>query len=90
MRLRAQTSDATRSKASSLVRAGCVGISVLLAGGAIAQAPVTTPGEAARVLEAKRKALEETESKAKALQNDVSDLDAERERLNARLVETGV
>ncbi len=46
------------------------------------------PDEAARTLEAKRKALEETESKAKALQGDVADLDAERERLNSRLVET--
>ena len=40
------------------------------------------------MLDAKRKALEDTESKANAIQNDVAGLDVERVRLNARLVET--
>ncbi|MBK9078369.1 MAG: peptidoglycan DD-metalloendopeptidase family protein [Hyphomicrobium sp.] len=50
--------------------------------------PEASPEETERALEDKRRALEETESKAKALQSDVTDLDTERERLNARLVET--
>lgn len=58
---------------------------------ALAQTPLpaaASPEEAARTLDAKRRALEEAETKAKTLQTDVADLDAERERLNARLVET--
>lgn len=50
--------------------------------------PPQTPEETERSLNEKRKALEASESKAKALQTDVADLDAERERLNARLVDT--
>ena len=44
--------------------------------------------EAQRALEQRRNALLEAEAKAKTLQSDVADLDAERERLNARLLET--
>ena len=43
---------------------------------------------AQRELERRRDELTATQSKTKTLQSDVSDLDAERERLNARLVET--
>lgn len=74
--------------ASSVIRAGCFGLFTLVAGHALAQTAAPKPDEAARALEAKRKALQETESKANALLTDVTDLDAERERLNARLVET--
>jgi len=56
---------------------------------ATAQIPApTTAEETERALEGQRKALEAADSKAKALQTDVADLDAERERLNSRLVET--
>lgn len=47
-----------------------------------------TPSEIEKALDFKRKALEETESKADTLKSSVADLDAERERLNERLVET--
>lgn len=47
-----------------------------------------TPSEVEKALDFKRKALEETESKAETLRGSVADLDAERERLNERLVET--
>jgi murein hydrolase activator len=64
-------------------------VSFVLATAALAQtAAPASPEEAARILEAKRKALTDAESKAKAIQGDVADLDAERERLNGRLVET--
>lgn len=64
-------------------------LSLALASPAAAQTPApATPEETERTLEEKRKALEATESKAKSLQTDVADLDAERERLNSRLVET--
>lgn len=54
-----------------------------------AQAPnPVTPEETERALNEKRKALDAAETKAKALRTDVTDLDAERERLNARLVDT--
>ena len=64
-------------------------VSVLLATPLAAQtgAP-TTPEQTERALDEKRKALEASESKAKSLQTDVADLDAERERLNSRLVDT--
>lgn len=44
--------------------------------------------EAQRAIEARRSALEAAESRAKSLQEDVAGLDAEREKLNAQLVET--
>lgn len=44
--------------------------------------------EAARALEAKRLELEAAETKAKSLSEDVAGLDAEREKLNAQLVDT--
>lgn len=65
-------------------------LTLLTAGAVNAQTSesAASPEEAARVLDAKRRALEDAEIKAKTLQTDVADLDAERERLNARLVET--
>ncbi|MEZ5898587.1 MAG: peptidoglycan DD-metalloendopeptidase family protein [Hyphomicrobiaceae bacterium] len=44
--------------------------------------------EAERSLELKRQELDAAESKEKALQDDVAGLDAERERINAQLLET--
>ena len=44
--------------------------------------------DAKRILDQRRNELNATESKTKSLQADVSDMDSERERLNARLVET--
>ena len=90
LRLRLHTSAATRTQAKFLASlSACLALAVLFSGAAYAEvATPASPDEAARVLEAKRRALEETQSKAKTLQGDVADLDAERERLNARLVET--
>ncbi len=60
-----------------------------LSGPVKAQAPApVSPQEAEQTLQAKKRALEEAQTRAKTLQSDVADLDAERERLNARLVET--
>lgn len=62
---------------------------VLFASPLAAQTPApATPEATERALDEKRKELEATESKAKAIKTDVADLDAERERLNSRLVDT--
>ncbi len=67
---------------------GCL-VALVLAVSANAQtSPPATGDEAERALEQRQTELSTAESKAKALQTDVADLDAERERLNARLVET--
>ena len=60
-----------------------------------AQAPETaeslgveSPEDAARALENKRQELEAAKNKAKDLLGDVADIDTEREKLNAQLLET--
>lgn len=55
---------------------------------AIAQTAPPPGDEAQRVLEQKKHELDATRSKAESLQTDLTDLDAERERLNSRLLET--
>lgn len=88
------------SAAGALVLA--TALSLAPAGNALAQtAPLTEPEAAPlapaataaienpqQVLEQKRQQLDAAQSKAQSLQSDVTDLDAERERLNARLMET--
>ncbi|MFN0218813.1 MAG: peptidoglycan DD-metalloendopeptidase family protein [Hyphomicrobium sp.] len=57
----------------------------------MAQSPPTAPNDpdAARsALESQKTELDATHNKAQALQSNVADLDTERERLNARLLET--
>ncbi len=49
---------------------------------------VASPEEGARALEKKRQELEAAKNKAKVLLNDVTDIDTEREKLNAQLLET--
>lgn len=55
---------------------------------ALAQTKLT-PDEAKKKLDADRSRLEQTQRKKTELQSDVDKLAAERERINARLVETG-
>lgn len=73
-------------------RAVCLAVCLVVASGvqgAMAQTAATIdPETAKRELDARQNALTETQKKAQALQTDVTDLDAERERLNGRLVET--
>jgi septal ring factor EnvC (AmiA/AmiB activator) len=91
LRLRPDTSEALRFSASPAGRLAWAGLALLVSVPVLAETqtpPPASPQDAQRALEAKRKTLEETENKAKAIQSDVADLDAERERLNARLVET--
>lgn len=96
MRLHIDRFEAFQQPLTRILRAGTFRLGFALAalaavtptGLAAQTTAAVSPEEAQRALEAKRKALEETESKAKTLQTDVADLDAERERLNARLVET--
>lgn len=52
------------------------------------ESPPAANEEAQRLLEAKQAELNATAGKAETLQSDVSGLDAERERLNAQLLET--
>lgn len=85
MRLRTHTRLDVIKGLQRIAFAGPVLVGVAFANPAFAQ---TSPEEVERTLEEKRKELEATESKAKALKTDVADLDTERERLNARLVET--
>ena len=54
---------------------------------AIAQAPATSQ-EARKSLKSHRNKLENVQKRTTSLESDVSNLKAERERLNARLVET--
>ncbi len=49
---------------------------------------IESPEKAARALEKKRQELEAAKSKAKYLLDDVTDIDTEREKLNAQLLET--
>ena len=91
MVLRLQTNTSRRSRRSfqRIAFAGPVLAGVLFSTSLAAQtAAPATAEETERALEEKRKALDASESKAKSLKTDVADLDAERERLNARLVET--
>lgn len=63
----------------------------MMSAAALAYAQTATPSnpaDARRQLEDRRQKLSETEKKADALQADLTQLDAERERLNTRLVET--
>ena len=62
---------------------------LIVATPAFAQAPAPATGEdAKRALEQSKTGLSTAESKAKALQSDLTEIDAERERLNMRLQET--
>jgi murein hydrolase activator len=71
-------------------RIASAGLACAAAGAAMAQTPdtPTSPAEAERILDERRRQLDATADKADAIQTDVADLDAERERLNSRLVET--
>ncbi len=75
-------------------RFASAGLACTVAGTALAQSPDVSrgapanPAEAERILDERRRQLDATADKADALQTDVADLDAERERLNSRLVET--
>ncbi len=75
-------------------RFASAGLACTVAGTALAQSPdvsrdaPSNPAEAERILDERRRQLDATADKADALQTDVADLDAERERLNSRLVET--
>ena len=53
-----------------------------------AQTAAQSPEEAQRTLELRRSELQAAETRAKAIKSDVAGLDAEREGLNARLMET--
>lgn len=89
LRLRTKTPLNGFSGLQRIAFAGPVMAGVMLATPVLAQTP--SPGtaeETERALDEKRKELQASESKAKSLQTDVADLDAERERLNARLVDT--
>ena len=88
MRLRQLKPDPAFRHGYRLAGLAAVGFALAAASvPASAQAP-ETPQEAQRALDQRRNELNAAESKAKALQSDVADLDVERERLNARLVET--
>jgi len=56
---------------------------------ALAQGTAASPEEARRRLEADKGRLDASERRSKELQADLDKLGAERERINARLVETG-
>lgn len=60
---------------------------------AFAQAPASpapsSASEAQKALEARRNELQATEGRAKSIQKDLSQINEDRERLNARLLETG-
>ena len=64
-----------------------VALALPLAGSALAKNP-TTPEEAKKKLESKRKELESVSKRTKALESDVDALTAERKKLNSKLVET--
>lgn len=66
---------------------GCV-YQPLADGQTRAQDAPASPEQAERTLEQRKRDLSASEGKAEALQSDVTELDAERETLNARLVET--
>ena len=90
LRLRPQMPEPSQPTARRLGWLAWAALLLLLpfqAGAQVVPEPAQTE-EATRALEAKRRALSEAESKARAIQGDVADLDVERERLNARLVET--
>jgi len=84
----------SRSRITATFAGVALAVAVPLAGGVLAQAPKpsdtapTTPEEAKKKLENKRKELETVKKRTKSLQGDVTTLAAERERLNAKLVET--
>ena len=62
---------------------------VLSPGSGIAQQRPATAEEAKRRLEADKSKLEQTQRIKQELQSDVEKISAERERINARMVETG-
>lgn len=62
---------------------------LLIAAPAFTQSPAPATGDdAKRALEQSKTGLSTAESKAKAIQSDLTEIDAERERLNMRLQET--
>lgn len=78
-------SDRTRRRATA---AAVVCLTLVTHDPALAQRGSTAHSDANVQLDARRKALEATEQKARALQADVTALGEEREKLNARLLET--
>ena len=76
------------SVVAAILAAGItLALALAIAHEAIAQAP-TTPEEAKKKLESRRQELESVSKRAETLETDVGTLAAERERLNAKLVET--
>jgi septal ring factor EnvC (AmiA/AmiB activator) len=85
---RARRKKRSGSVVAAITAAGvAVALAMPLAVGALAQTP-TSPEEAKKKLERQRRDLESVAKRAKTLEGDVSTLAAERERLNAKLVET--
>ncbi len=76
-----------RTPAMAAAFAGCALIALLVAVPVSAQQ--MSKDEAKKKLEADRSKLEQTQKMRKDIQSDVEKLAAERERINARLVETG-
>jgi septal ring factor EnvC (AmiA/AmiB activator) len=80
--------DATRKL--KLLVAGCIAATVAFSPiPQVAAQTKLTPEEARKQLEAKRSRLESTQRRSKELQSDLDSIAAERERINARLLETG-
>ena len=78
-----------RSAGRSLAITGAIAFSLAFATPPIADEVLPANPDAARhELEKKRNQLNENAAKEKSIQSDVVELDAERERLNSRLVET--
>lgn len=96
LRLRGFTSLGSRCGDAILGRAHMIAaapLALLLATGALAQEVAREHGplsaeDVQKALDLKRQSLQQTEDKAKTLEGDVAGLDAERERINGRLVET--
>lgn len=76
-------------RCSGVVRVGlATAATVLAVGGAVAQSNNVEPDVLRRQLEARQSELKEQQNRESMLARDVSEMDAERERLNARLLET--
>jgi septal ring factor EnvC (AmiA/AmiB activator) len=72
-----------------LLTRGCIAAACVLAMPQLAAAQASlTPNEARKQLETKQGRLEATQRRGKELQSDLARITAERERINARLVET--
>jgi murein hydrolase activator len=85
------TINAPHRISRSVLQASCLAVTLAICCSTTLRAQTaspTSPEDVQRALQDKRRALDEAQSKAKSIQSDVVDLDAERERLNARLVET--